>query len=130
MEPQVANRSHCITVCLQATYCLDQLTRSLILHTYKYITLCVKTHKHGHSASLSIYLLPKLVRTTVKHIVTCVTYKIGFGLNDSIYCTLYSHTTQDYRQYSPIAILHTFQFTVTYALEFSVFTSRILPTDL
>jgi hypothetical protein len=43
---------------------------------------------------------------------------------------LYIHTVRDYRQYSAIAILHTLQFTVTYALGFSVFTSRILATDL
>jgi hypothetical protein len=32
--------------------------------------------------------------------------------------------------YSAIAILHTFQFTVTHALGFSIVTSRILATDL
>jgi hypothetical protein len=32
--------------------------------------------------------------------------------------------------YTPIAILHTFQFTAAHALGFSVFTSRILATDL
>jgi hypothetical protein len=32
--------------------------------------------------------------------------------------------------YSAIADLHTFQFTVTHALEFLVLTSRILATDL
>jgi hypothetical protein len=58
------------------------------------------------------------------------TYKTGFGLDDWIYCTLYTHTTQNYRQYSAIAILHTFQFTVAHALGFSAFTSRILATDL
>jgi hypothetical protein len=31
--------------------------------------------------------------------------------------------------YSAIAILHTFQLTAAHALEFSVFTSRILATD-
>jgi hypothetical protein len=44
--------------------------------------------------------------------------------------TVYIHTTPDYRQYSAIAILHIFQFTVTHALGFSVFISRILATDL
>jgi hypothetical protein len=39
----------------------------------------------------------------------CVTYETGFGLDDWIYCTLYIHNTQDYRQYSVIAILHTLQ---------------------
>jgi hypothetical protein len=42
----------------------------------------------------------------------------------------YAFTTRDYRQYSAISILHTFQFTVTHALGFSVFTSRLLATGL
>jgi hypothetical protein len=54
---------------------------------------------------------------------------MGIGLDDWIYCTLYIHTTRDYSQYSAIAILHTFQFTVTHELGFSVFTSRIQATD-
>jgi hypothetical protein len=58
------------------------------------------------------------------------TYKTGFGLDDWIYCTLYIHTVRDYRQYSAIAILHAFQFTLTHALAFSLFNSRILATDL
>jgi hypothetical protein len=44
--------------------------------------------------------------------------------------TIYIYTFRDYRQYNAIAILHTFQFTVTNALGFSVLTSRILATDL
>jgi hypothetical protein len=40
--------------------------------------------------------------------------------------TLYIHTTRDYRQYSDIAYLHTFQFTAAHALGFSIITSRIL----
>jgi hypothetical protein len=59
-----------------------------------------------------------------------VTYKTSFGLDDWIYCTLYNDTIQDYRQYSAIASLHTLQFTVTHVLAFTVFTSRILATDL
>jgi hypothetical protein len=35
-----------------------------------------------------------------------------------------------YRQYSAIADLHTFQFTVAHALGFIVFTNRLLVTDL
>jgi hypothetical protein len=57
-----------------------------------------------------------------------VTNKTGFGLDDWIYWHLI-YITRDYRQYSAIADLHTLQFTVTHALEFSVFTSRILATD-
>jgi hypothetical protein len=59
--------------------------------------------------------------------VVLSTYKTGFGLDDWIYCTLYIHTVRDYRQYN--ATLHTSQFTVTHALGFSVYTSRILATD-
>jgi hypothetical protein len=55
-----------------------------------------------------------------------VTYKTGFGL----VIGFIDNRTRDYRQYSAIAILHTFQFTVTHALGFLVFTSRILATDL
>jgi hypothetical protein len=36
----------------------------------------------------------------------------------------------NYNQYSAIVDLHTFQFTVAHALEFSVSTSRLLATDL
>jgi hypothetical protein len=50
-------------------------------------------------------------------------------LDDWIYWHLI-HTTRNYKQYSAIADLHTLKFTVTYALGFSVFTSRILATDL
>jgi hypothetical protein len=58
-----------------------------------------------------------------------VTIKTGFGLDDWIYWYL-MRSTRNYRQYSAIAILHTSQFTVTHALGFSVFISRILATDL
>jgi hypothetical protein len=46
------------------------------------------------------------------------------------FIALYTSTARNYRQYSPVDILHTFQFTVTHTLGFSVFTSRILVTDL
>jgi hypothetical protein len=63
--------------------------------------------------------------------ITCrVTYKTGCGFGDWIYCTLCTNTTRDYRQYGAVAILHTFQLTVTHPLGFSVFTSRIVATDL
>jgi hypothetical protein len=42
----------------------------------------------------------------------------------------YIFTTRDYRQYSAIADLHSLQFTVAYALSFSIFTSHILATEL
>jgi hypothetical protein len=52
-----------------------------------------------------------------------------FGLDHWIYWHLL-HTSRNYRQYSAIADLHTSQFTVTQERGFSVFTSRILATDL
>jgi hypothetical protein len=36
----------------------------------------------------------------------------------------------NYNQYNTIADLHTFQFTVTHALGYSLFTSRLLVTEL
>jgi hypothetical protein len=39
-----------------------------------------------------------------------VTYKIGFGLDDWLYCSLYIHTTRDYMQYSDIAIIYALQY--------------------
>jgi hypothetical protein len=59
----------------------------------------------------------------------CVTYKTGFGLDIGFIDTLYTQigTTGNY---SAIADLHTLQFTVTHALGFSIFISRILATDL
>jgi hypothetical protein len=59
-----------------------------------------------------------------------VAYKTSFGLDDCIYCALYIHTVRNCRQYSAIAILHTFQFNVTQVLGFSAFISRILATGL
>jgi hypothetical protein len=58
-----------------------------------------------------------------------VTYKSGSELDEWIYWHRI-HSTRDYRQYSAIADLRTLQFSVTHALEFSVFTSRILATVL
>jgi hypothetical protein len=57
-----------------------------------------------------------------------VTYKTSSGLDDWI-DTLYTvlGTTGNY---SAIFDLHTLQLTVTHALRFSVFASRILATDL
>jgi hypothetical protein len=75
----------------------------------------------------NVYILPD---NTVMFWGLCITYKRSFGLDDWIYCTLYYiHTVRYYRSYSTNAILH-IQFIVTHALGFSVFTSRILATDL
>jgi uncharacterized membrane protein len=58
-----------------------------------------------------------------------VTYRRGLdwtiGFIDTLYTVL--GITDNY---SAITDLHTLQFTVAYILEFSVFTSRILATDL
>jgi hypothetical protein len=44
--------------------------------------------------------------------------------------TLYIHTSQEYRQYTAIADLHTLQFFVAQALTFLAFISRTLATEL
>jgi hypothetical protein len=54
----------------------------------------------------------------------------GSGLDDWIYWRLLCTVFLKYNQYSPIADLHTFRFTVVYELGFSVSNSRILATDL
>jgi hypothetical protein len=46
------------------------------------------------------------------------------------FITSYTFTALNYRQYSAMPDLHTLHFTVTHAPVFSVFTSRILATDL
>jgi hypothetical protein len=64
-------------------------------------------------------------------IVTCRgDCRRAFGLDDLDLLTLYIHTTRDYRQYSAIVHLHTLQIIITHALWFSVFTNRVLTTDL
>jgi hypothetical protein len=60
------------------------------------------------------------VGVTIKRVLY---WMIGFI--DTLYTQL--GTTDNY---SAIAILHTLHFTVAHALGFSVFTSRILATDL
>jgi hypothetical protein len=57
-------------------------------------------------------------------------YKTGSEMDDGIYCAWYIHRVWDYNYYSAIADLHTFQFTVTHALWFSVLASRLLTTHL
>jgi hypothetical protein len=52
------------------------------------------------------------------------------GLDDWISWSLLCTHSLNYNQYSAIAELHNFRFTATHALGFSVFTSRILATDL
>jgi hypothetical protein len=51
------------------------------------------------------------------------------GVLDSIYSHLI-HSTRNYRKLQRYRYSHSLQFTVTHALGFSVFTSRILATDL
>jgi hypothetical protein len=59
-----------------------------------------------------------------------VTYKMGFGFDDWIYCTLYIHNSELQVIQRHRWTTHTSQFTVAHALCFSAFASRILPTDL
>jgi hypothetical protein len=64
------------------------------------------------------------------HLRVCLPNGLSFWISHKypICITLRPHSC--YRHNSAIAILHTLQFTVTHALGLSVFTSRILATDL
>jgi hypothetical protein len=53
-------------------------------------------------------------------------YDIGFGLD---LLTPNAFTTRKYREQRTISDLHTLKFTVTHALWFSAFTSRMLDRD-
>jgi hypothetical protein len=108
-----------------------------------------------HAQQLGIVLIIQdIITTTInimkrgekgKHLNTlekCYTYKISknrLHMNDSridiynlIFETLQELNFQlgNARNYSTTADLHTLQFTITHALGFSVFMSRILATDL
>jgi hypothetical protein len=74
---------------------------------------------------LLIWYLLLLSRVGVR-----VTYKRGFWIGWLDLLQLIRSQLGTAGSYSSIAILHTFQFTVIHALGFSVFTSRILATDL
>jgi hypothetical protein len=64
------------------------------------------------------------------HVLGWLTRRVLDWMIRFIY-TLYIHTIRDYRQLQRYRYsIHTFQFTVTQALGFSAFTSRILATDL
>jgi hypothetical protein len=70
------------------------------------------------------------VKAVLYHTLTYAWFINGFWIGWLDLLTPYTlHTTRYYRQYGPLADLHTLQFTVTHALGFSVFTSRILATD-
>jgi hypothetical protein len=87
-------------------------------------------HYPAHIQIKMVSLISVIYSSLWLHIVTFKgDYRRGFGLDDRIYWHLI-YTTPDYRQYSAIADLHTLKFTFTHALGFSVFTSRILATDL
>jgi hypothetical protein len=60
----------------------------------------------------------------------CLTCKTGFGLNYWIYCPYKFTQIGTTGNYSPVAILHTFQFNVAHALGFSLSTSPLLVKDL
>jgi hypothetical protein len=70
----------------------------------------------------------------VKNIVTsrglCVTYKTGYGLDAWTYWHLIHTQLGTTGYYSAITDLRTLQFTITHALGFSVFASRILAMAL
>jgi hypothetical protein len=89
-----------------------------LVPVYQIIWHTFETHNPKNKYSVSHYLIAS--RVWLKRVLV---WMIEF-------IATYTFTTPDYRQYGAIAILHTFQFTVTHALGFSVFTSRILATDL
>jgi hypothetical protein len=65
------------------------------------------------------------------HIVTSrCDLQTGFVLDDWVYCIINIHRVRDNSYHSAITVPHTLQFTVTHSLGNSVFTSRILETDL
>jgi hypothetical protein len=100
-------------VCLRSLFCFPfdvlNASRCFILVTLRHAFL----PKHA----FDLWLL---------NIVTCrglrVTYKTALCIG---FIVPYTFTTRDYTQYRAIAIVHTFQFIVTHALEFSVFNSLI-----
>jgi hypothetical protein len=65
----------------------------------------------------------RVVRVTKWRVLVRMIGFIGTSVTRSLLITL------KYRQYSAIADLHNLQFTVTDALGFSVFTSRLIATD-
>jgi hypothetical protein len=73
--------------------------------------------RHPETSRIPLLILPRFRGVTTDGVLDSM-----IRFNDNIY----SHN----RQYSAIAILHTFQFIDAYALGFSVFISRILATDL
>jgi hypothetical protein len=88
----------------------------------------VSSSSHSAGIFAQIIFIARLVPVILSRVG--VIYKTGLGLDDWIYCALYIDTNRDYKQYSAISDLHTLQFTVEYALGSSVFTSRIMATDL
>jgi hypothetical protein len=64
------------------------------------------------------------------NIVTCITTIDGVWIGWLDLLTHYANQRRTYKQWSAIADLHNLQFTVTHAKRFSVFTNRILVTEL
>jgi hypothetical protein len=71
---------------------------------------------------------PSVDRSNNCHVFRVVTIRRGMDWMIRFIETLYTPLGST-GNYSAIADLHTLQFTVTHALEFSVFTSHILATD-
>jgi hypothetical protein len=88
--------------------------------------------------SKELYRMSKIYDIHSYHFVTCirvrVIYKTGFEFDDWIYWHLiHTHTHTHNSGLQAIQLYRWFthlQFTVTHALGFSVFTNRILATDL
>jgi hypothetical protein len=129
---------------------LFTLTRELYLTTQLSLYFTRLIHSEGFrvrwkpcksSSAQMLYIFDIWVRFNgeqklkfmYNHIVTCwgCAWLIRRALDWMIgFIAPYAFTTRDYRQHSALGDLHTLMFTVIHALGFSVFTSRILATDL
>jgi hypothetical protein len=73
--------------------------------------------------------LRRILRIILSRVWVTIDYRRGFELDNWIYWHLI-HTIRDCKQLQRYRYSTHFQFTVTHALGFSVFTSRNLATDL
>jgi hypothetical protein len=83
--------------------------------------------KQIHRLNILIWYIIFLVQFILSLVWFCVTYKTGFWIG---WLHLIRSQLGTRGNYSAISVLHILQFTVPHALWFSVFTSRLLATDL